>query len=94
MSALPAFPKPSQREGKITLTPRQRRIKLYRFCEAQGMKCCYCGCSMTIEPYMMNTATLSHRNPEPMGAKKRDNDDNLDGAACFRCNNDRGSKRG
>ena len=90
---LRAFPKPSEASGRLVLSPKQRREFLNRFCEAQRLFCVTCGCRMTREVGCMNTATLAHRFPEPMGAKKRDNLDNLLGAQCWKCNFERGSKR-
>jgi len=88
-----AFPKPSEIEGKITLSPAKRRKLLDELCEKQKMKCCTCPAIMTREPGRMNTAELGHKNPQPMGCKKRDNLDNILGAQCHRCNFERGSKR-
>jgi len=89
-----AFPKPKDVEHKLTLSPDARRKKLDKFCEAQKMRCVTCQCRMTREPYRLNTATLGHRNPQPAGCAKDDSDDNLLGAQCFKCNAERGSKRG
>lgn len=89
-----AFPKPSEIEGKVTLSPEDRKqLKLGFFVRQKG-RCCTCGERMTLEFGYPNTATLGHKNPEPMGAAKRDNPDNILGAQCFKCNFERGSKRG
>ena len=90
---LPAFPKPKDLEGKVTLTAKQRSELLDAFCEKQQTKCCRCRCEMIREAGHMNTATLGHRRPEPMGARKRDNPDNIEGALCWKCNYEQGSKR-
>ena len=90
---IPDLRKPKDREGKITLNPRERKALLDKLCEEQNMRCCYCPELMTRKPYHMNTATLSHRFPQPMGCAKDDRLENIDGAACWLCNYKRGSKR-
>lgn len=88
-----AFPKPSEIEGKITLSSEDRkRLKLNLFVKQKG-RCCTCGEHMTVEGGYPNTATLGHDKPEPMGAKKRDNPENILGVQCWACNYKRGSKR-
>ena len=88
-----AFPKPSEREGKQTLSPKQRKALLDAHCEKQGMRCITCSQPMTRKPYHMNTATLGHRNPQPAGCKKDDRPANILGAQCWKCNYEQGSKR-
>jgi len=90
---IPDLRKPSIIEGKETMTPRQRKALLDKHCESQGMLCVTCTKPMTRKPYHMNTATLGHDKPEPMGCKKRDNPDNILGAQCWTCNTNRGSRR-
>ena len=90
---LPAFPKPSQKEGKVALTPAQRRKKKAELFNRQKGRCAKCDCALTWRLGYNNTAELDHVKPEPMGAKKRDNDDNLC-VLCWACNRDKGSKRG
>lgn len=87
------FALPKTNAGKITLTPAQRARLLDELCEKQQMLCCTCHCRMTREMGFNCTATLGHDQPEPMGAKKRDNLDNILGAQCWKCNYKRGSKR-
>ena len=86
------FPKPSEAEGKITLTPRQRRAKrdaLYR--EQKGL-CASCKCHMTLMPFHLNSAELDHIKPQPAGCKKDDRDENLQ-VLCAACNGRKGSRR-
>jgi hypothetical protein len=85
--------KPKDREGKITLSVRERNALLNALCERQDDFCAVCGKWMTRKPYHMNTATLGHDKPEPMGCAKRDNTDNLNKAICWQCNVNQGSKR-
>ncbi len=87
------FDKPSVREGRVSLSPKQRKALLDRFCAKQAMLCVTCNCRMTREVGVMNTATLGHRNPQPAGCKKDDRPENLLGAQCWSCNTKRGSKR-
>jgi hypothetical protein len=93
MAEMPAFPKPHQKENKQTLTPAQRKLKTLAMFRAQGGKCCTCGKWMTMEWGYFNSATFGHDQPQPMGAKKRDNEDNILGAQCLTCQSLRGSKR-
>ena len=89
---IPEFPKPSQKEGKITLTPRQRRIKRdVLYTEQMGL-CAECRCHMTLLPFHLNSAELDHIKPQPAGCKKDDNDDNLQ-VLCHDCNFRKGSRR-
>lgn len=84
--------KPNQIEGKITLTPKQRAVKRRELFLAQrGICACGCGQRMIWELGYFASATLDHKKVEPMGCKKRDNDDNL---RCLRydCNAAKGSK--
>ena len=87
------FQKPADREGKITLSPGARRKLLDKLCAKQKNRCARCRCEMTRITGELNTATLGHDRPEPMGCKKRDNPDNLNKAICWRCNMVQGSKR-
>ncbi len=87
------FLKPSQLEGKITLTPRQRAKKRLELFGKQGGICaCGCGKIMSWSQGSMDTATLEHIVPEPAGCPKRDNDDNLC-VTRWECNVKKGSKR-
>lgn len=88
------FAKPKDIEGKVTLSPAQRRALKDKLYAQQNGFCCTCGRPMVKLAGYPNTATLGHRNPEPMGAAKRDNDDNILGCQCWSCNTQRGSKRG
>ena len=90
---IPDLRKPSAKEGKITLSPSDRRKLLDALCAAQDGLCAVCGLWMTRKPYHDRTATLGHDKPEPMGCKKRDNPDNLNKAICWKCNFLQGSKR-
>ena len=90
---IPDLRKPKDREGKITLTSRQRRVLLDEHCEKQNMRCAACGQAMTRKPYHMNTATLGHQTPQPMGCKKDDRPENIIGAICWKDNYEQGSKR-
>ena len=92
MSELPAFPKPHQKEHKITLSQAERRKRLDELCEKQHMRCAGCGNRMTREPFRMNSAELDHIKPEPAGCKKNDNPENHQ-ALCHKCNYLKGSKR-
>ena len=87
-----AFPKPSEREGKIVLTKAQERKKLDELCAKQNNCCARCGIIMVRGVDSLNTATLDHIKPEPAGCKKRGNDSNLE-ALCWLCNTQKGSKR-
>lgn len=87
-----AFPKPSEAEGKITLSPAQRVEKRRELFNAQGGICAECGRAMVWEMGFMNSCTLDHIVPQPAGAKKRDNPDNLR-AICWSDNFVKGSKR-
>lgn len=89
-----AFPKPSEIEGKVTLSPEDRKRMKLGFFVAQKGRCCTCGDRMTLEAGYPNTATLGHKNPQPMGCAKDDRLENLLGAQCWKCNTERGSKRG
>ena len=87
-----SFPKPSEIEDKITLTPKQRAAKLQELCARQNWRCANCKREMRMQWGWLDSAELDHRKPEPMGCKKRDNDDNLQ-ALCATCNGIKGSKR-
>ena len=90
MSELPMFPKPGA--GKITLTPAQRKKKREQLFHEQHGRCYFCGKRMTLEPFLMNSATLEHLVPEKMGQKKNDADSNL-ACSCLACNVRKGSRR-
>jgi hypothetical protein len=89
-----ALPKPQHVSGKETVSPAERARRLDQFCAEQRMLCCTCHRRMTREPGFPSTATLGHDKAEPMGAKKRDNFDNLLGAQCWECNYKQGSTKG
>lgn len=88
-----AFPKPKDRERRVTLSRTERRDLLNALYSRQDARCAVCGVRMTREYGEMRCATLGHRRPEPMGAKKRDNPDNIIGAICWCCNFQQGSRR-
>lgn len=94
MTDLLPYPKPRDKEGRVTLSAKERRALLDEFCAKQNMRCVTCNCRMTREPDQMNTASLGHKDPQPAGCRKRDNPDNIIGAQCIRCNFIRGSRRG
>ena len=89
---IPDLRKPKDREGKITLSPSQRRAKRDTLYVSQGERCASCGCQMTLKPYHFNSAELDHIKPQPAGCAKRDNEDNLQ-VLCNQCNSKKGSKR-
>lgn len=75
---LPAFPKPSQLEGLITLTTKQRAEKRKAlFVKQNGICACGCGKPMSEEYGRMDSCTLEHIEPQPAGHAKNDRDDNL-----------------
>lgn len=85
--------KPSQIEGKITLTLKERAAKRKQLYYAQGGICaCGCGRPMLLDAGYFGSATLDHITPEPAGCPKRDNDDNLR-AIRWECNSKKGSRR-
>ena len=88
----PMFPKPWQKEGRVTLTAKAKREQLDRKCEEQQGLCFYCGCRMTREPDFFNTAEREHKVPGKMGGCKDDSEENIV-AACHRCNSLKGSRR-
>jgi len=69
---IPDLRKPSAKEGKISLNPRQRRAKRDALYSRQGGRCAICSCYMTPKPYHLNSAELDHVKPEPAGCQKRD----------------------
>jgi 5-methylcytosine-specific restriction endonuclease McrA len=84
--------KPWQLEGRVTLTPKEKREQLDRKCGEQGNRCFYCHCTLTREPDHFNTADREHVVPGKMGGCKSDADSNIV-AACRSCNSAKGSKR-
>lgn len=84
--------KPHQKEGRITLTAKQRADKREELFIAQSGICLECNEGMTDIPGFMNSVTLDHKTPQPAGCKKDDRDENLR-AICWRCNSIKGSKR-
>lgn len=93
MTELRAFPKPAELEGIVTLTPAQRahkRTELYH--KQRGICACGCGRRMSWEQDRMDTATLDHIQPQPMGHAKNDNDTNLR-VIRWECNSRKGSRR-
>lgn len=93
MTDLLAFPKPKDAEGKVTLSPAQRKVRLNALCCSQAGLCAICGRQMTREYGSLRTATLDHITPQPAGCAKDDRPENHQ-AACFECNSKKGSKRG
>lgn len=97
-TALPAFPKPGQLEGIVTLTQAQRANKRQELYHRQcGMCACGpdskgCGRKMSRTVGEMDSAELDHITPQPAGCKKQDADFNL---RCVRrdCNSKKGSQR-
>ena len=87
-----AFPKPSELEGKVTLSTGKRRKKLDELCAKQNMLCAISGKRMTRTQGLWNTATLDHRRVQPAGCKKDDRDSNLQ-AVCWKENFEKGSRR-
>lgn len=65
------------------------RETLYRLCEAQNWRCCYCGCRMTDGGNTLERATFEHVVPRAFGGP--DTESNLV-IACMGCNNRRGSE--
>lgn len=93
MSELRAFQKPSEIEGIVTLTPKQKAVKRRCLFDLQcGVCACGCGRPMSWSVGQMDSATLEHITPRPAGCKKQDADFNLQ---CFRfdCNSNKGSRR-
>jgi len=88
---LPAFPKPKDLEGKVTLAARKARSQLDLKIIEQNNKCAICGGEMdaSSEYYM---PTRDHIKPEPAGCAKDDRDENIR-AAHWICNYRKGSKR-
>lgn len=89
---LPAFPKPHQAEGKVTLSPKERAKKRVELYYKQRGICADCGGTMTLQHDRMDSCTLDHIIPEPAGCPKNDADSNLRDV-CFQCNSNKGSKR-
>lgn len=87
-----AFPKPCELENVVSLNPAQRAHKRQELFHKQRGRCGYCGRKMSQEHDRMDSCTLEHKNPRPMGCKKQDADFNLM-AVCFTCNSKKGSKR-
>jgi 5-methylcytosine-specific restriction endonuclease McrA len=85
-----AFPKPGAR--KVTLSMEERGRKRTELFHRQHGRCAACGRWMSLEPGRMDSATLDHVAPEPMGCAKNDGDDNLR-VVCWKCNYEKGSKR-
>jgi 5-methylcytosine-specific restriction endonuclease McrA len=86
------FQKPAAAEGKLTLSPAQRKLRLDALCRAQGGLCAICGRRMTREYGYLRTATLDHIKPQPAGCAKDDRPENHQ-AVCFECNAKKGSQR-
>lgn len=84
--------KPSEAEGKVTLSVRERREKKLELYEKQGWRCAQCGCRLHLELGRWNTAELDHIRPQPMGCAKDDRESNLQ-VLCHRCNAEKGSQR-
>ena len=89
---LPAFPKPSQKEGKIAMNAKARRLVKFKLFNQQGGKCAKCGVALTRKAGFFNSAELDHINPEPMGCAKNDSEGNHQ-VLCWKCNQEKGSKR-
>lgn len=87
------FLKPSQIEGKITLTPKERAQKRFDlFVQQKGICADGCGKPMLLSLGSFDSATLDHIRPEPKGCPKRDNNDNLR-VIRWECNMKKGSRR-
>jgi 5-methylcytosine-specific restriction endonuclease McrA len=89
---LAAFPKPNDMEGKVTLTPDERRLRKLELLNVQHMKCATCGTRLTLKPGFFNSAELDHIKPQPAGCAKDDRDENLQ-VLCWKCNAEKSSKR-
>lgn len=87
-----AFPKPAELEGIVTLSKVQRAHKRQELFHKQRGRCAECGRKMSQESDRMDSCTLDHKEPQPMGHRKDDRDGNLR-AVCFSCNAKKGSKR-
>lgn len=72
-----AFPKPSEVENHVHLTPDERRAKRKELYMAQFGMCACCGEPMSPYPGRMDSCTLDHIEPQPMGHSKNDADSNL-----------------
>jgi hypothetical protein len=84
--------KPKDREGLVSLTPKERRkIRFELFNEQHGICACGCGQRMTLIQYQYNSVTLEHKKVQPMGHKKDDRRENLC-ATRWECNAKKGSK--
>jgi CRISPR/Cas system Type II protein with McrA/HNH and RuvC-like nuclease domain len=93
MANLPAFPKPSQLEGHVTLTRKQKRVvTLELYYEQHGICACGCGYAMSLTFGLFDTVELDHIEPQPMGHKKNDARSNLR-AVRHCCNSAKGSRR-
>lgn len=90
---LRAFPKPAEIEGIITISPAKRAHKRNELFHKQRGKCAECGRKMSLEHDRMDSCTLDHIEPQPMGHAKNDADRNLR-AVCWTCNAKKGSRRG
>lgn len=91
---LRAFPKPSEIEGRQTLSAeKKRRLRFKLFHDQKGYCGCGCGQRMSIESDRLDTATLEHFSPNKMGCKKDDGPKNVFSVWRWDCNFKKGSKR-
>jgi hypothetical protein len=88
-----AFPKPSEIEQRVTLTPKQEREQLRRKIEEQRWLCWYCDEQMNVLVGHMKMATRDHITPQPRSCSKDSSDRNVV-ACCWACNYAKGSQRG
>ena len=93
MTELPAFPKPSQIEGHVRLSKREKqKLTLELYYEQSGICACGCGWAMSLNPGQFDSVELDHIKPQPMGHAKNDARENLR-AVRHVCNSRKGSRR-